>query len=76
MAHKAAAVLQKTMHNNRIEMHMDEGTDSWLIIPKSDYIDGLAADADKIWQPGDGNHLPAWARKTQTQIKNGIYIYI
>ena len=52
---------------------MDEGRDSWLIIPKSDYICALAADADTCWQPGAGNNIQAWARKTQTQIKNGIY---
>ena len=27
---------------------MDEGTDSWLIIPKSDFIDALVAGADKF----------------------------
>jgi hypothetical protein len=42
VAHKVAAVLQKKKENNT-ELHMDEGTDSWLIIPKSDYIDALAA---------------------------------
>jgi len=52
---------------------MDKGSDSWLIIPKSDYIDALAADADKFWQPGDGHNLQAWARKTWTEIRSGIY---
>ena len=52
---------------------MDEGSDSWLIIPKSDFIDALAADAGKFWQPGDGHNLQAWARKTHTQIADRIY---
>ena len=42
---------------------MDEGSDYWLIVPKSDYIDALAADADKCWQPGNGHNLQAWAEK-------------
>ena len=47
VAHKAEAVLQqpkKTRKKRRAEFHMDKGTDSWLIIPKSDYIGALAAD--------------------------------
>ena len=52
---------------------MDDGRDSWLIIPKSDYIRALAADADTFWQPGAGNNLQAWARKTHTQIADRIY---
>ena len=72
VAHKAAAVLQKKKENNQIELPMDEGSDSWLIIPKSDFIDALAADAGKCWQPGDGNNLQAWARKTWTEIWSGI----
>ena len=46
VAHKAEAVLQqpkKTGQKKKAEFHMDEGKDSWLIIPKSDYIDALAA---------------------------------
>ena len=67
MAHKAEAVLQQpktARKKNKAEFHMDNGNDSWRIIPKSDYIDALAADADKFWQPGDGNNLHAWARNT------------
>ena len=52
---------------------MDEGSDSWLIITKSDFIDALAADAGTFWQPGDGNNLQAWARKVNTQMKDVIY---
>ena len=52
---------------------MDEGSDSWLTIPKSDFINALTADADKVWQPGNGHNLQAWARKTWTEIKSGIY---
>ena len=47
VAHKAEAVLQqpkKAGKNNKAEFHMDNGKDSWLIIPKSDYINALAAD--------------------------------
>ena len=47
VAHKAEAVLQqpkKTGKHNKAEVHMDKGRDSWLIVPKSDYIDALAAD--------------------------------
>ena len=47
VAHKAEAVLQQPKktgkNNNKAEFHMDKGKDSWLIIPKSDYIDALAA---------------------------------
>ena len=52
---------------------MDEGSDSWLINPKSDYIDALAADADNIWQPGNGHNIQAWARKNHTQIADRFY---
>jgi len=52
---------------------MDEGSDSWLIIPESEFINALAADAGKFWQPGDGHNLQAWARKTWTEIRSGIY---
>ena len=34
--------------------HMDEGKEPWLIIPKSDFIDALAADVGDVWQPGAG----------------------
>ena len=57
VAHKAAAVLQKKKDNNKIQLHMDKGSDYWLIIPKSDFIDDLAADAGTCWQPGDANNL-------------------
>ena len=55
VSHKAEAVLQqpkKTGKKKKAEFHMDK--DSWLIIPKSDYLDALAADAGERWQPGDG----------------------
>ena len=62
VAHKAAAVLQKKKRKTKkMELPMDEGSDSWLIIPKSDFIDALAADAAKFWQLGDANNLQAWA---------------
>jgi len=54
VAHQAAAALQNTRKHNKLQLHMDEGSDSWLIIPMSDFIDALAADAGKCWQPGDG----------------------
>ena len=47
VAHKAEAVLQqpkKAGKKNKAEFHMDNGKDSWRIIPKSDYINALAAD--------------------------------
>ena len=48
VAHKAEAALQQPKktgnNNNKAEFHMDKCKDSWLIIPKSDYIDALAAD--------------------------------
>ena len=66
VAHKAQAIYQeppKTGKKKKAMMfHMDEGKDSWLIIPKSDYIDALAADAGDLWQPGAGKKLVAWAR--------------
>ena len=52
---------------------MDEGSDSWIIIPKSDFIDALAAGAGNFWQPVDANNLQAWARKVHTQVTHGIY---
>ena len=58
VAHKAEAVLQqpkKTGKKNKAEFHMDNGKDSWFIIPKSDYIDALAADTGERRQLGDGN---------------------
>ena len=53
VARTAQAVLQKT-GKNKVEFNMDEGKGSWLIIPKSDYINALAADAGDLWQPGAG----------------------
>ncbi len=47
VAHKAEAVLQqpkKATKTNKAEFHMDNGNDSWRTIPKSDYINALAAD--------------------------------
>ncbi len=47
VAHKAEAVLQhpkKATKKNKAEFHIDNGNDSWRIIPKSDYINALAAD--------------------------------
>ena len=72
VAHKAAAVLQKKGKNTK-EFQMDEGKDAWLIIPNSDYIRSLAADADELWQPGAGHNLQAWARKAHTQMADRIY---
>ena len=46
VAHKAEAVLQQpkiTRKTNKAEFHMDNGKGSSLIIPKSDYINALAA---------------------------------
>ena len=48
VAHKAEAVLQQPKkartNKNKAEFHMGNGKDSWRIIPKSDYINALAAD--------------------------------
>ena len=47
VAHKAEAVLQqpkKAGKTNKAEFHMDNGNDFRRIIPKSDYINALAAD--------------------------------
>ena len=52
VAHKAEAVLQNKGNNK--EFQIDEGKDSWLIKPKSDYIRALAADADELWHIGVG----------------------
>jgi hypothetical protein len=79
VAHKARAVYQeppKTGKKKKAMMfHVDEGKDSWLIIPKSDYIDALAADVGDVWQPGAGKKLLAWARKVHSTlgIKDRIY---
>ena len=43
------------------------------MIHKSDYICAQAADADELWQPGAGNNLQAWARKTHTHMADRIY---
>ena len=48
VAHKAEAVLQQPKNaiiKNKAEFHMNNGSDSWRIIPKSDCINALAADA-------------------------------
>ena len=47
VAHKAQAVTGKKKKASTFKM--DEVEDSWLIIPKSDYIDALAAEADDLW---------------------------
>ena len=44
VAHKAAAVTGKKQ-KKASTFKMYEVEDSWLMIPKSDYIDALAADA-------------------------------
>ena len=49
VAHKAKAILHQPKKTKEGEAEgqvpHDKGKDSWLIIPKSDYIDALAADA-------------------------------
>ena len=52
---------------------MDEGKDSWLIIPKPDYIDALAADAGSWWRLGAGDKLQAWARHVYSEQEDAIY---
>ena len=78
VAHKAQAIYQeppKTGKKKKAMMfHMDEGKDSWLIIPKSDYIYAPAADAGDLWQPGAGKKLVAWARN-HSDLVNGDRIY-
>ena len=54
---------------------MDEGKDSLLIIPKSDYIDALAADVGDMWQPGAGKKLLPWARKVHSTLGINDRIY-
>ena len=70
VAHKAEAALQqpkKTGKKRKAKFHMDEGKDSWLLIPKSDYIDALAADTCEKWQPDNGQKLQAWAKKVYSE---------
>ena len=73
VAHKAEAVLQqpkKAGTKNKAEFHMDNGKDSWRIIPKSDYINALAADTarggslamDNSFRLGPGRST--WSRRS------------
>ena len=63
VAHKAAAVLQTTKKKKAVQFQMDDVWDSWLIIPKLDYINALAADAGHWWQRGAGKKFQAWAKR-------------
>ena len=72
VAHTAQATYQEPpktgKKNKKATFHMDEGKDSWLIIPKSDYIDALAADVGDLRQPGAGKQLLPWARKVHSTL--------
>jgi hypothetical protein len=72
VAHKAQAVYQeppKTGNQKKAMMfHMDEGQDSGLSIPKSDYIDALAADVGDLRQPGAGKKLLPWAQMVHSTL--------
>jgi hypothetical protein len=74
VAHKAAAVLQTTKKKKKaVQFQMDDVWDSWLIIPKLDYINALAADAGPLWQRGDGKKLQAWASRVYPGLVDRIY---
>ena len=81
VAPKAEAVLQqekRTRKNNKAAFHMNEGRGSWLIIPKSDYIDALAADTGERWQPGNGKKSfrlgPRSSTRSRRSLPMSIYI--
>jgi hypothetical protein len=78
VAHKAQAIYQEPSKSGKkkkaMMFHMDEGKEVGLIIPKSDYIDALAADAGNLRKPGAGKQLMAWCRD-RSYLVTGDRIY-
>jgi hypothetical protein len=80
VAHKAEAVLQqpkKTGKNNQAEFHMDNGKDSWRIIPKSDYINALAADTERSGSLAMENSFrlgPGRSTRSRRSLSRSVYM--